>query len=116
MAELALVWSRSIAHALLVLARATFSSLRSRCAVPPRPLAFVSRLCRAAMDVVSNLWRRLAHTKKRQTSVGTPPPVGPLCRRNFIAPRAQERAKRSERSARGAGYQVKTGVRHQWGQ
>ena len=32
-----------------------------------------------------------------------------------IAPRAQERAKRSERSARGGGYQVKTGVRHQWG-
>ena len=34
----------------------------------------------------------------------------------MIAPRAQERAKRSERSARGGGYQVKTGVRHQWGQ
>ena len=32
-----------------------------------------------------------------------------------IAPRAQERAKRSERSARGGGYQVKKGVRHQCG-
>jgi hypothetical protein len=34
----------------------------------------------------------------------------------MFAPRAQERAKRSERSARGGVYQVKTGVRHQFGQ